>query len=94
MRFTSLLFAAAMLLGMPAVAAPVTEGEIKKVDAEAGKLTIKHGPIANLDMMPMTMVFRVQRPDMLASVKAGDKVHFVAERINGVLTVTAMEAAK
>jgi Cu/Ag efflux protein CusF len=72
-------------------AAPVSEGEIKKVDAAAGKLTIKHGPLVNLGMEPMTMVFRVQDPAMLSKVQSGSKVRFVAEKINGVLTVTALE---
>ncbi|CAJ0774043.1 hypothetical protein LMG18090_00273 [Ralstonia mannitolilytica] len=72
-------------------AAPMSEGEIKKVDAAAGKLTIKHGPLVNLGMEPMTMVFRVQDPAMLSKVRPGSKVRFVAEKINGVLTVTALE---
>ncbi|CAJ0720921.1 hypothetical protein LMG6871_04344 [Ralstonia edaphis] len=77
----------------PAVttAAPMSEGEIKKIDTAAGKLTIKHGPLVNLDMDPMTMVFRVQDPAMLAKVQVGSKVHFVAEKLNGALTVTALE---
>lgn len=70
---------------------PMSEGEIKKVDTAAGKLTIKHGPLVNLGMEPMTMVFRVQDPAMLSKVRPGSKVRFVAEKINGVLTVTALE---
>ncbi|ATG22536.1 RND transporter [Ralstonia pickettii] len=72
-------------------AAPMSEGEIKKVDAAAGKLTIKHGPLVNLGMEPMTMVFRVQDPAMLSKVRPGSKVRFVAEKIDGALTVTALE---
>lgn len=77
-----------------AAAAPMSDGEIKKVDKDAGKITIKHGPLANLDMPGMTMVFRVKDAAMLDQVKAGDKVKFNAEKKNGALTVTAIEAVK
>src|SRR5436309_1010834 len=56
--------------------APMTEGEVKKVDKDAGKITIQHGPIANLEMPGMTMAFRVKDPAMLNAVKAGDKIRF------------------
>lgn len=72
-------------------AAPMSEGEIKKIDTAAGKLTIKHGPLENLGMEPMTMVFRVQDPAMLTKVHVGSKVRFVAEKVNGALTVTALD---
>lgn len=68
-------------------------GEIKKVDKEAGKLTIKHGELKNLGMPAMTMVFKVKDPAMLEKVKAGDKVRFVAEEVGSALTVTAIEPA-
>ena len=71
-----------------------TEGQIKKVDKDAGKITIKHGAITNLQMPSMTMVFRVAEPAMLDQVKEGDQVKFHVERMNGALTVTKMEAAK
>ena len=78
-----------------ASAAPTTtEGEVRKVDKEQGKVTLKHGPIENLGMPGMTMVFKVSDPKMLDMVKAGDKVKFTADNINGALTVTAIEAAK
>jgi Cu(I)/Ag(I) efflux system periplasmic protein CusF len=73
---------------------PMAEGEIKKVDKESGKVTIKHGEIKNLDMPPMTMVFRVKDAAMLDKVKAGDKINFSAEKLNGNYTVTEVEAAK
>ena len=73
---------------------PMTDGEIKKVDKDSGKITIKHGEIKNLDMPGMTMVFRVKEPAMLDQVKAGDKVNFSADKINGNITVTKIEAAK
>ena len=71
-----------------------TEGEIKKLDKDSGKVTIKHGEIKNLDMPPMTMVFRVKDPSMLEKVKVGDKINFSAEKISGNYTVTEFEAAK
>jgi Cu(I)/Ag(I) efflux system periplasmic protein CusF len=78
-----------------AAAAPaaLSSGEIKKIDKEAGKVTIKHGPLVNLDMAPMTMVFRVKEAAMLDKVKVGDKVNFAADKINGALTVTQVELA-
>jgi Cu/Ag efflux protein CusF len=69
----------------------LAEGEIRKVDRSAGKLTIRHGPLENLGMGAMTMVFRVKDPSMLEQVKSGDKVRFHAERADGVLTVTRIE---
>ena len=64
---------------------------MKKVDKSAGKMTIKHGPLQNIGMDAMTMVFRVKDPAMLDQVKAGDKISFVAEEPNGQLTVTRLE---
>jgi Cu/Ag efflux protein CusF len=69
----------------------LTDGEIRRVDKEAKKLTIKHGPIANLDMPAMTMVFQVKDAAMLDQVKAGDKVKFRAEKDGGQYTVTKIE---
>ncbi|RQZ34744.1 RND transporter [Burkholderia sp. Bp9090] len=65
----------------------MSHGEIRKVDAAAGKLTIKHGPLENLGMDAMTMVFKVKDPAMLSQVKVGDKVDFVAADVGGALTV-------
>jgi Cu/Ag efflux protein CusF len=76
-----------------AAAVPSTEGEVRKVDKAAGKITLKHGPITNLDMPGMTMVFRVSDPALLDKVKAGDKVRFTAEKMDGALTVVRMEPA-
>jgi len=75
-------------------AAPMSEGEVRKVDVDAGKITLKHGPLVNLDMPAMTMVFTVKDPEMLQKVKQGDKVRFNAEKINGVFTVVQIRAAK
>ena len=74
-------------------AAP-SEGEVRKVDKSAKKITIKHGPLANLDMPPMTMVFQVKDPAMLDTVQAGDKVKFQAEKIGAAYTVTRIEPRK
>jgi Cu(I)/Ag(I) efflux system protein CusF len=78
----------------PADAAPMSEGEVKKVDKSAGKVTIKHGPLQNLGMPAMTMVFKAKDPAMLETLKPGDKINFVAEKVNGSLTLTRWEAAK
>ena len=74
-----------------AASAQFAEGEIRRVDKEAKKLTIKHGPIQNLDMPPMTMVFQVRDPAMLDQVKAGDRVKFQAEQAAGQYIVTKIE---
>jgi Cu(I)/Ag(I) efflux system protein CusF len=72
-------------------AALMSEGEVRRVDKSAGKMTIKHGPLANLDMPAMTMVFRVTDSAMLDQVKEGDKIKFNANRVNGALTVTQVQ---
>lgn len=77
-----------------AEAAAVSSGEVRKIDKEAGKITIKHGALANLGMPPMTMVFRVSDPALLDQVKPGDKIDFVAEKANGALVVTKIQAAE
>ncbi|RQS97650.1 copper-binding protein [Burkholderia seminalis] len=69
----------------------MSHGEVRKVDAAAGKLTIKHGPLENLGMEAMTMVFKVKDPAMLSQVKAGDKIDFVAEEVGGALTVVELK---
>ena len=70
------------------------EGEVRKVDKETKKITIRHGAITNLDMPPMTMVFQVTDPALLDNVKAGDKIRFSADKVGGAYVVTRMEAAK
>ena len=74
--------------------AEMADGEVRKIDKENQKLTIKHGPLKNLDMPGMTMVFQVQDPAMLDKVQTGDKVRFMAEKLDGKFTVTTMEAAR
>jgi Cu(I)/Ag(I) efflux system protein CusF len=88
---------AALLLAGTASANPAaapTDGEVRKIDLDAKKLTLKHAEIKNLDMPGMTMVFQVKDPAMLDKLKPGDKVRFTAEKINGAYTVTTIEAAK
>ena len=74
-----------------AKAAPAIDGEVRKVDKGAGKLTIRHSEIRNLEMPAMTMVFTVKDPEMLDRLKEGDKIKFTADKVNGVYTVTTVE---
>ena len=74
-----------------ATATALTDGEVRKIDKSASKLTIKHGPLTNLDMPPMTMVFRVKDPTLLDKIKEGDKIKFSADRVDGALTVTEVQ---
>ncbi len=74
-------------------ALPKVSGEIRKVDPDTGKITIRHAEIPNLEMPNMTMLFRVAEPAMLTQFKIGDKVMFSAQKIDGALVVTRIEAA-
>jgi Cu(I)/Ag(I) efflux system protein CusF len=74
-------------------ATSLTEGEVRKVDLEQKKVTLRHGPIQSLEMPAMTMVFRVADTKLLDNVKVGDKVRFAVERANGAFVVTALERA-
>ncbi len=99
MKLTTLLTALAMFsAALPSSAlaqAATIDGQVTKVDESAGKITIKHGPIKKFDMDDgMSMVFRAQNPAMLKSVKAGDKIKFDADKVNGQFTVTKIEKAK
>ncbi|MEO5764603.1 MAG: copper-binding protein [Casimicrobiaceae bacterium] len=73
---------------------PMSEGEVRKVDPSAKKITIKHGELVNLGMPPMTMVFQLKDPALLDKVKAGDKVKFRADKVNGAFTIMEIEAVK
>ncbi len=77
-----------------AASAQTVDGEVKKIDTEAGKITLKHAEIKNLDMPAMQMSFRVTDPTWLKSLQVGDKVKFSADKINGQFTVTAIEVRK
>ena len=72
----------------------MTEGEIRKVDKDTKKITIKHGEIKNLDMPGMTMLFQVKDPAMLEMVKPGDKVKFRAEKAGGGIVLTEIQVAR
>ncbi|MDO9286692.1 MAG: copper-binding protein [Aquabacterium sp.] len=80
-------------MGM-AQAAEMTSGEVKKVDQEAGKVTIKHGDIKHMDMPGMTMVFTAKDKALLASVKAGDKVKFMVVNDGGKMVLTDIQPTK
>ena len=91
----TLLIAAALFTSASALAAAdLSEGEVRKVDRDNGKLTIKHGPLKNLDMPGMTMVFIVQEPAVLDTVKPGERIRFQAERIDGAFIATQIEAVR
>jgi len=83
----------AVLQNVSATAADgqLSEGVVRKVDKDAQKITIRHGELKNLDMPPMTMVFRVNDPASLDKVKAGDNISFVAEQVGGQFTVSQIE---
>jgi Cu/Ag efflux protein CusF len=79
----------------PATApAELADGEVRKVDKDAKKITLKHGELKALDMPAMTMVFQVGDPALLERVKVGDKVKFKAEKIGGAYVVTAIEVSR
>ena len=104
------LIAFASLAGLPAYAAgdhaghgtaqagaaemQMVDGQVKKVDKAAGKVTLSHGPLTNLNMPAMTMVFKVSNATWLDQMKTGDKIRFMADNINGAITVVHFEAAK
>ena len=101
MRKTFLI--AVTILGLSAIApsqaafgqSSMVDGQVTKVDASAGKITIKHGPMKKFDMDEgMTMVFRANDPAMLKAVKAGDKVKFEADKLNGQFTVMKIQKVK
>ena len=94
---TSIIAVATITVAAIGVAsAQSSDGEVRKIDQAAGKITLKHGPIKALDMTDesMTMVFRVQDPAMLKQVKVGDKVKFDADRVNGQITITKMQKSR
>jgi Cu/Ag efflux protein CusF len=80
----------------PATTTPpeMTAAEIKKIDRDAKKITLKHEPIKHLDMPAMTMVFQVKDDKLLDAAKAGDKIVFGVEKVKGGYVVTAIEAKK
>jgi Cu/Ag efflux protein CusF len=83
----------ALMLGFAgnAFAAEYTKGEVTKIDAKQKKITIKHEPLENLDMPAMTMVFVVADDAMLEKVKPGQAIEFIADRVNGRITVVEIK---
>ena len=91
------IVALALVAGVPAASAQsaLIDGQVTKVDQSTGKIAIRHGPIRKLGMEEgMTMVFKAHDPAMLKAVKAGDKVKFDADQVNGQLIVTKIEKTK
>lgn len=95
-RLTAIILSFSLAIGSSIAFAQsmMVDGEVKKIDEAAGKITLKHGPIKNLDMDAMTMVLRVKDPAMLKKVKIGDKVKFEAERAAEGVTITKMQKGK
>ena len=98
---TTLVNAASHAAAMPAAKQdmaksnlPTASAEVRKIDLENKKITLKHGEIKNLDMPGMTMVFQVKDAAMLDGLKTGDKVQFTADKVNGSYTVMRIEMAK
>jgi len=90
-RIALAAFAAALSFAGAVAAAELADGEVRKVDKDNKKITIKHGPLADLEMPGMTMVFGVKEDALLDKVKTGEKVRFQAEKIDGRFVVTAIE---
>ncbi|MFC5519602.1 copper-binding protein [Polaromonas jejuensis] len=93
-RITPLITAFLACAAFAQAALPLTEAEVRKIDKNAGKITLKHGEIKNLDMPGMTMVFQVKDPALLDKAKAGDKVNVTVDQINGAFTVLSIEPRK
>lgn len=85
--------AMAAAAGKPA-AMPMVDGQVKKVDKAAGKVTLAHGPLTNLNMPAMTMAFKLADAAWLERMKTGDKIRFMADSVNGAITVVHFEAAR
>lgn len=92
--FSAPVIAASDAMRQQASAAPhMVDGVVKKVDKSAGKMTIAHGPLLNLDMPGMTMAFRVKEAAWLDQVRKGDKIRFMADNVSGAVTVVHLETA-
>lgn len=72
----------------------MTDGEVRKIDKDTQKITLKHGEIKNLGMPGMTMVFKVKDASAFDAVQVGSKVRFAADKVDGALAVTAIEAVR
>ena len=81
-------------MAAPAAEMQMVDGQVKKVDKAAGKVTLSHGPLTNLNMPAMTMAFKVSNAAWLDQMKSGDKIRFMADTVNGAITVVHFEPAK
>lgn len=81
-------------MNMSQMAASMTDGDVKKVDPDTGKITIKHGEIKHLDMPRMTMVFTAKDKGLLAGIKPGDKIKFMVMNEGGKMVVTDIQSAR
>lgn len=81
----------ALSFAFTAWATEYTQGVVRKIDADAGKVTVAHGELKNLEMPAMTMIFRVADEAMLARLNAGDEIEFIADRRNGKLTIIELK---
>lgn len=94
-RTAGIVLATTLLITAGTAAAEDINGEVKKIDESAGKITLKHGPAKSLGMdEDMTMVYRVKDPAMLKQVKVGDKVKFEAEKAETGFAVTKIQKSK
>ena len=94
-HFLRTLIASTSLIATLAAAAdplPLVDAEVRKVDTAAGKITLKHGDIPNLDMPAMTMVFQLKDKAAGDALSVGQRVRFHAEREGGALSITRIEA--
>ncbi len=85
---TMFAISAFAIISTPVLATDYTKGVVKKVDLNARKVTVKHEELKNLDMPAMTMVFRISQDEILDQLQVGQDIEFVAERIEGKLTMT------
>ncbi len=84
---TGLSLLIALTFAVSAWATEYSQGVVRSIDAAAGKVTVAHGPLKNLDMPAMTMIFRVSEEAMLTNMSEGEEIEFVVERRNGKLTI-------
>lgn len=93
-RLSAAIFTLGAVVSLGALAQAMADGEVRKVDKDNKKITLKHGEIKSLDMPPMTMVFQVSDPALLDKVKPGDKVQFSVVKDGAKFTVTEIKPGK
>ncbi len=96
MKYTRHIALSLCALGFTAIslaqsALPWVNAEVRRIDTATSKITLRHEDIPNLDMNGMTMVFQVKDPALLTAVKAGDKVRFTVDKVNGAYVVQGIE---